>query len=107
MNHAETPGPMTMFVGIPLAAMVAAHAATYPVIDHTGHCYGGLWVARDPEACLGRNFPSFLRLEVRDGRVMMWNGFALVQPLDECEWAARSLFRPVDPHGMPVMNTQE
>ncbi len=97
----------TMITGIPPAEVVKAHATAYPVSDPHG-TYGGLWIVQDPDARVGPNFPTFLRLETHpmDYRiVMMWNGVSFTQPLDECAWAARSRYRPVDPHGMPVTIT--
>lgn len=86
----------------PTAAQVQAHAAAYPLTDWNGANYGGLWVTQDPVSSIGRNWPSFLRLCVVDGRVHLWNGFSFSQPLDECSWAARSTYRPVDQNGYPV-----
>lgn len=80
--------------GVPSVEMVRRHDDAHAV----GHRMGAQWLCKDPKW----SGVQVIRLSVVDDRVQVANGAAFWQPLDEARWAARSLFRPVDPEGYEV-----
>lgn len=76
--------------GLPSPEDVTAHAQAAAVHDD-----GAQWL------CTDRTFPgvTVIRLKVLDGRVMLQNGHSFWQALDECRWAPKARFRPVDVEG--------
>jgi len=95
--------------GAPSPAVVQAHVDAHP------HDQGSLWLVIDPHGDPPR--PGFLSLRLgalddlphmfeKDaailGQVLLRNGLTSWQSLLATQWAARSLFLPVSPRGLPL-----
>lgn len=58
------------------------------------------WLVFDPTQA--DDGPQVVRLNVQDGAVMLQNGHAFYQRLDDCRWAQRSRYTPISRDGTPV-----
>lgn len=87
---------------MPTPEEVERHAREHPYYDGYGGSHGGLWITRDPEHPVARNYPSIVRLKTEGGVVMIENGFSFWQPLRQCRWAQRATYTPVTADAMPL-----